>query len=96
MPAPHAHRAWTESLWQAIRHEGSGVYVNFLQEEGEARIREAYPPATFARLAAIKRRYDPGNVFRFNQNIAPYPEADAGRAIRYGKLGIGVSTPSSN
>ena len=90
------HSAWTESLWQAIRLEGSGVYVNFLQEEGEARIREAYPAATFARLAAIKRRYDPENVFRFNQNIAPARGDDTGRAARYEKLGIEVGTPSSN
>ena len=90
------HSAWTESLWQAIRHEGSGVYVNFLQEEGEARIHDAYPAATFARLAAIKRRYDPENVFRFNQNIAPARADDTGRAPRYEKLGIRVRTPSSN
>jgi FAD/FMN-containing dehydrogenase len=65
------HQAWTKALWRAIRPEGCGVYVNFLEEEGEARIREAYPAATFARLAAIKRRYDPGNLFRFNQNVPP-------------------------
>jgi FAD/FMN-containing dehydrogenase len=67
------HAAWVESLWQAIRHEGSGVYVNFLENEGEARIRDAYPPATFARLTAIKRAYDPDNLFQFNQNIQPRP-----------------------
>lgn len=61
------HEAWTAKLWEAIRHEGRGVYVNFLEEEGPERIREAYPPATYARLAAIKRRYDPTNLFRFNQ-----------------------------
>ncbi|HEU5431882.1 MAG TPA: BBE domain-containing protein, partial [Thermomicrobiales bacterium] len=63
--------AWTGRLWQSIRHEGQGVYVNFLEREGPARLREAYPPATFARLAAIKRRYDPDNRFRFNQNVPP-------------------------
>ena len=67
------HRAWVEGLWQAIRHEGSGVYVNFLGDEGAARVREAYPAATYARLAAIKRRYDPHNLFRFNQNFPPQP-----------------------
>ena len=67
------HQAWTAALWQTIRPEGSGVYVNFLEEEGEARIRDAYPPATFARLAEVKRRYDPGNLFRFNQNVPPRP-----------------------
>lgn len=65
------HHRWTEGLWSAIRHEGVGAYVNFLGEEGAARVRDAYPPATFARLAAIKRRYDPDNFFRSNQNIPP-------------------------
>lgn len=65
------HRAWVESLWGKIRHEGSGVYVNFLEDEGETRIRDAYPASTYARLAAVKRRYDPTNLFRFNQNIRP-------------------------
>jgi FAD/FMN-containing dehydrogenase len=65
------HTAWTNSLWQTIRPEGSGVYVNFLESEGAARVRDAYPPATFARLAAIKQQYDPRNMFRFNQNIPP-------------------------
>jgi len=67
------HRAWVGSLWQAIQHEGSGVYVNFLENEGADRIRAAYPAATLARLAEIKRRYDPQNVFRLNQNIPPRP-----------------------
>ena len=48
-----------------------GAYVNYLSEgEGDARVRAAYG-ANFERLAAIKSRYDPGNVFRLNQNIAP-------------------------
>ena len=67
------HAAWTAALWQRIRHEGRGVYVNFLEEEGPERVRQAYPPATFARLAAIKRRYDPTNLFRFNQTVPPAP-----------------------
>ena len=46
------------------------VYVNELHDEGAERIRGAYGP-TYARLAALKRRYDPENVFRLNQNIAP-------------------------
>ncbi len=65
------HAAWTETLWQTVRQEGSGVYVNFVQDEGADRVRDAYPPATYERLAAIKRQYDPDNVFRFNQNIPP-------------------------
>jgi FAD/FMN-containing dehydrogenase len=63
------HRSWAVGLWDAICQEGSGVYVNFLDNEGPGRVHDAYPPATYARLAAIKRRYDPENLFRFNQNI---------------------------
>src|SRR5690606_35405235 len=65
------HIAWTNALWQAIRHEGAGVYVNLLENEGEERIRDAYPPATLSRLREIKGKYDPQNLFRFNQNIGP-------------------------
>jgi FAD/FMN-containing dehydrogenase len=65
------HTAWTEALWRKLRPEGNGVYVNFLEREGEARVRDAYPPATYARLVEIKRKYDPRNFFRFNQNIKP-------------------------
>jgi hypothetical protein len=68
-PAPH--HAWTESLWQKVRADGSGVYVNFLENEGEERIREAYGSANFARLAEVKAKYDATNLFRFNQNIRP-------------------------
>ena len=47
------------------------MYVNFLEDEGPERVREAYPPATYERLVAVKRRYDPANQFRLNQNVAP-------------------------
>jgi FAD/FMN-containing dehydrogenase len=70
------HQQWVQSLWQQVRHEGSGVYVNFLEEhEGAERMLETYPPATYARLAEVKRRYDPHNLFKFNQNIEP-PRVD--------------------
>jgi FAD/FMN-containing dehydrogenase len=65
------HEAWAESLWRAIRRDGNGVYVNFLGEEGEGRIHEAYPGGTYERLAEVKRLYDPENLFRHNQNVAP-------------------------
>ena len=65
------HQAWTEALWETICMEGSGTYVNFLENEGADRIREAYPGETFARLQRVKRQYDPENIFRFNQNIPP-------------------------
>ncbi len=63
--------AWVESFVADILQEDHGVYVNFLVDEGEDRIRAAYPGPTWDRLVGIKRRYDPDNVFRRNQNIPP-------------------------
>ena len=68
---PRPHEQWTLALWDQLRPHGRGVYVNFLEEEGADRVREAYPPRTYERLAAIKRRYDPDNLFRLNQNVPP-------------------------
>lgn len=65
------HRQWVQELWPAVAREGRGVYVNFLEDEGETRRRSAYPGETYRRLQAVKQAYDPENVFRFNQNIAP-------------------------
>jgi FAD/FMN-containing dehydrogenase len=65
------HEAWVTKFWSALRQPGAGAYVNFLGNEGEARVREAYPGPTWDRLAAIKARYDPTNLFRLNQNIPP-------------------------
>jgi FAD/FMN-containing dehydrogenase len=64
-------RARTEQFWQALRPYTDGAYVNFLGDEGEQRVHEAYPSATYARLAALKKRYDPTNLFHFNQHIPP-------------------------
>jgi FAD/FMN-containing dehydrogenase len=55
----------------ALEPFATGVYVNVLSDEGEAGVRRAYPPNKLARLAALKRRYDPHNVFHLNQNIRP-------------------------
>ena len=62
-------------LARAFGDKRTGVYANFLHDEGEARIREAYPEDTYARLSAIKRRWDPANVFHRNQNIRPQATA---------------------
>jgi len=48
-----------------------GVYLNTLGVESEDRVQHAYRPATCQRLVALKNRYDPGNLFRHNQNIRP-------------------------
>jgi len=62
--------AWVNELSAALPLDG-GVYVNFLVNEGEPGIRAAYPGSTWDRLASIKRRYDPTNLFHRNQNIPP-------------------------
>jgi FAD/FMN-containing dehydrogenase len=64
-------RAWARGLWAALQPYHTSVYVNFLMEEGEERIREAYGADKYDRLKALKRRYDPENFFRLNQNISP-------------------------
>jgi FAD/FMN-containing dehydrogenase len=66
-----AHEAWVAIFASALLQSDRGAYVNFLGDEGAARIRAAYPAATWDRLAEVKARYDPTNLFRLNQNIAP-------------------------
>jgi FAD/FMN-containing dehydrogenase len=65
------HQAWTTRFHEELRPHAAGVYVNFAQNEGEARVRDAYQPAVYERLAAVKATYDPTNLFRQNQNIKP-------------------------
>jgi len=65
------HEAWVADFASALLQSDKGAYVNFLGDEGEDRIRAAYPGATWDRLAEVKARYDPTNLFRLNQNIAP-------------------------
>ncbi|SOB88515.1 FAD/FMN-containing dehydrogenase [Streptomyces sp. 1331.2] len=68
--APHI--AWTREFWSAMRpFSAGGVYVNFLGQEGQERVVEAYGRPMFERLTALKDRYDPENFFRVNQNIPP-------------------------
>ena len=66
--------AWTRQVWQTARHysQQGRLYLNFagLGEDGEALVKDAYGK-NYPRLAAIKAKYDPGNMFRFNQNIQP-------------------------
>lgn len=69
------HGAWATGFAEALRQGDSGAYVNFLGDEGEERIHEAYPGSTWDRLRAIKGRYDPTNLFRLNQNIPPAVES---------------------
>jgi len=62
---------WVTDFHAAIEQDDRGAYVNFVADEGEARVRAAYPGATWDRLREIKRRYDPDNVFHRNQNVPP-------------------------
>jgi FAD/FMN-containing dehydrogenase len=64
-------RARVARTWQQLQPKAKGVYVNFLADDGAARIREAYPGSTYERLVAVKRQYDPTNLFSQNQNIQP-------------------------
>jgi berberine-like enzyme len=64
-------RDWVRGFWSALAPWHEGVYVNFLGDEGADRVRQAYGPDKYDRLQALKRKYDPDNFFRFNQNISP-------------------------
>jgi FAD/FMN-containing dehydrogenase len=65
------HDAWVDEFRTTLQRGDAGAYVNFLGDEGPERVRDAYPSATWKRLRAIKRQYDPANLFRLNQNIPP-------------------------
>ena len=66
-----AKETWVDALVGALRDEVDSVYVNFLGDEGPERLRAAYPGATWDRLAAVKARYDPDNLFTSNHNVTP-------------------------
>ena len=63
---------WARDTRTALAAYGSdAMYVNFTGDAGADKVRASYPPETYAKLVAVKRRYDPTNLFRLNQNIAP-------------------------
>jgi FAD/FMN-containing dehydrogenase len=68
---PTAEIAWARRTWQSTRRLARGTYVNHLEDEGQDRVREAYPADTWRRLTTLKGRMDPENVFRHNQNVPP-------------------------
>jgi len=65
------HETWVADFANMVQQGDTGAYVNFLGDEGQTRIRGAYPGQTWERLQEIKSRYDPTNLFRLNQNIPP-------------------------
>lgn len=66
------HIAWVRDTWTAMQpFSRDAVYLNYLGDEGAERVKSAYGAATYDRLARIKAKYDPDNLFRVNQNIRP-------------------------
>ena len=64
-------QAWVDGFRDALRGENHAAYVNFVGDEGESRVHDAYPAASWERLARVKAEYDPENRFRLNQNVPP-------------------------
>jgi FAD/FMN-containing dehydrogenase len=60
---------WARAFHDSTREFAEGVYVNFMGQEGDERVKDAYLPAVWQRLVEVKNRWDPQNVFRMNQNI---------------------------
>jgi FAD binding domain/Berberine and berberine like len=69
------HEAWVAGFAAALRQGDTGAYVGLLGKDGATPIKDAYPGPTWDRLTAIKRRYDPTNLFRRNHNITPLADA---------------------
>ena len=65
------HEAWITKYEKKIRQSDKGAYVNFLGEVDQKQVRAAYPGDTWKKLGQIKKKYDPTNLFRLNQNIPP-------------------------
>ena len=70
-----ADRTWVQNFWGAMRPHarGSGSYVNLIADAEEDRVKATYGPEKYARLAEVKRRWDPANAFHLNANIKPAP-----------------------
>ena len=67
---------WVDEFAGALHQGDDGAYVGFLMDEGPVRVRAAYPGTTWDRLAAVKARYDPRNLFRLNQNVPPQARSE--------------------
>jgi FAD/FMN-containing dehydrogenase len=71
-PDAECHIRWARDFFAALQHHARDrVYLNFLGDEGPDRVRQAYGTATYDRLAELKAKHDPDNLFRLNQNIRP-------------------------
>jgi FAD/FMN-containing dehydrogenase len=70
-PVVEAARPGLDAFWARLAPHVTGAYANFLSDATEQAVAAIYPPETYHRLAAVKRRYDPGNLFAANHNIQP-------------------------
>jgi FAD/FMN-containing dehydrogenase len=70
--AVEAARPALETIWTRLAPHVSGAYANFLSAATAADVAAIYPPEVYSRLAAVKRQYDPGNLFARNHNIRPH------------------------
>jgi FAD/FMN-containing dehydrogenase len=70
-PVVEAARPGLAAIWARLAPHVSGAYANFLESATEEDVAAVYPAATYERLAAVKRRYDPGNLFAGNHNVRP-------------------------
>jgi len=76
--AKKAHVDWARNLSADLEPETTeGVYLNFTSDEGDERVRKTFGPEKYAKLVALKDKYDPANMFHLNQNIKPSIEATA-------------------
>jgi hypothetical protein len=70
--AADAHVAWVKELTETMKpHATNGVYLNFTSDNDDDRVRKTFGPEKYARLQAVKDKYDPQNLFRLNANIKP-------------------------
>jgi len=84
-PTPHVE--WSRGTWSALRPDAvDGVYVNFDSDDDAGRVRATYGDK-YERLRRLKAKYDPGNLFRLNQNIEPAASADPAGAAISGSVG---------
>jgi hypothetical protein len=70
-PALEAGAAGHKAVWERLAPYVSGAYANFQAGTGPADVQAVYPDATYRRLAEVKHRWDPANLFTGNHNVAP-------------------------
>ncbi len=93
-PAVKAATPALDAIWARLAPHVNGAYANFLTAATDADVAAIYPAETFSRLAVVKRRYDPGNLFARNHNVAPFSRGlERARAPRSAKRKMRSSRP---